>query len=137
MELVLTRETFTERSTIGELSVDGEWLAFTLEDKVRDDGVKVPGRTAIPVGRYQVIIDLSTRFKCLMPHILDVPGFEGIRIHKGNTDENTDGCVLLGLTKGKDFIGESKLAFDAFYPILQQGLQNGGTCWITIVNKEV
>lgn len=137
MELILQRETLTELSTIGKLTLDGEWLAWTLEDKVRDDGVKVAGRTAIPEGRYRVTIDLSSRFKRLMPHILDVPGFEGVRIHSGNTDADTDGCILLGLTKENDFIGNSKLAFEAFYPILQQGLQNGGEVWITIVNPVV
>lgn len=132
MELTLRRKTLTDRSTIGELTLNDEWLAFTLEDCVRAPGVKVQDRTAIPPGRYRVIIDLSNRFKRLMPHILDVPGFTGIRIHSGNTDADTDGCVLLGLTRGNDFIGESKLAFEAFYPVLQKGLENGGEVWLTI-----
>ena len=85
MELRLVRETFTAVSTIGRLMVDGLFDSYTLEDVVRD-GPKIPGRTAIPYGRYQVIIDYSNRFKRPMPLLLNVPGFTGIRIHQGNTD---------------------------------------------------
>ena len=118
MKLVLQRKVVSEVSTIGELSIDGKFECYTLEDVVRT-GPKVPGKTAIPAGDYKVIIDKSTRFKRDMPHVLDVPGFDGVRIHSGNTDADTEGCPLLGRTKGKDFVGESKLAFDAFIPKLQ------------------
>jgi len=118
MRLVLQRKWASETSTIGELSVDGVFECYTLEDVVRV-GPKVPGATAIPAGEYKVVIDMSTRFKKLMPHVLDVPGFEGIRIHAGNVSADTEGCPLLGRTKGKDFVGESKLAFDAFFLKLQ------------------
>lgn len=130
MQLLLKREILTDKSTIGELSVDDERLCYTLEDVVRPE--KVSGRTAIPIGRYCVQINLSARFKRLMPILLEVPNYTGVRIHSGNTSEDTEGCILVGLTKGTDFIGESKLAFDKFYPILQQGLQNGGEVWLTI-----
>lgn len=134
MELILQREVLTGQSTIGQLTVNGEWACHTLEDVKRPLGVKVEGKTAIPDGRYQVVIDLSARFKRLMPHILDVPNFSGVRIHSGNTSQDTEGCILIGLTRGTDFIGESRLAFEKFYPILQQGLQNGGEVWLTIQN---
>lgn len=115
MKMVLQRKIATNKSTIGELTIDGRWECYTLEDVVRAPGVKIPGQTAIPAGTYKVVVDKSTRFKRLMPHVLDVPGFDGIRIHSGNKHEDTEGCPLVGRTKGKDFVGESKLAFDAFY----------------------
>jgi len=123
MELIVNRKWFTDKSTIGELLIDNMFECYTLEDAVRP--VKIDGKTAIPEGKYQVIIDFSNRFKKLMPHVLNVPGFEGIRVHAGNTDANTEGCLLLGRTKTKDFIGESKLAIDTFIPKLEKGLKQG------------
>lgn len=120
MNLILQRKWATKVSTIGELSIDGKFECFVLEDVVRPDGVKVDGKTAIPAGTYKVIVDMSTRFKRPMPHILDVKNFSGVRIHSGNVSENTEGCLLLGRTRQVDFIGESKLAFEAFFPKLQQ-----------------
>ncbi len=113
MKLELIRQWFTEQSTIGELYINGHYECFTLEDAVRDE--KIAGKTAIPYGTYKVIIDFSNRFQRLMPHILDVPNFEGIRIHKGNTDKDVSGCVSVGLVKGKDFIGHSRDAFQSVY----------------------
>jgi hypothetical protein len=118
MRLVLQRKWATEVSTIGELLIDGRFECYTLEDAVRT-GPKVPGKTAIPAGTYKVIIDMSTRFKKLMPHILDVKGFSGVRIHSGNTSENTEGCPITGRIRKKDYVGESKLAFDVFFAKLQ------------------
>jgi hypothetical protein len=132
MKLTLLRKEFTQKSTIGSLLIDDQFFCFTLEDVVRE-GDKVNGQTAIPFGIYKVIIDFSNRFKKDMPHILDVPNFEGIRIHSGNTDADTEGCILLGFTKQRDFIGNSRLAFDAFFPKLQQGVKNGE---VTIEIKE-
>ena len=123
MKLELTRKILTNNSTIGDLLVNGEFLCYTLEDVVRT-GDKVPGQTAIPVGTYKVVIDFSNRFQKLMPHILDVPGFEGVRIHSGNTAENTEGCVLVGLTKDRDFVGQSKDAIKKLMPLLDKALQN-------------
>jgi len=123
MKLELIRKEFTEHSTIGDLLIDGQFFCFTLEDVVRD--VKIPGQTAIPYGSYEVITDYSNRFKKVMPLLLNVPGFDGVRIHSGNTDKDTEGCVLIGFTKTKDFIGESKKAFLEFLPKLQAGLKEG------------
>lgn len=124
MELKVIRKTFTDISTIGELSVNGKFFCYTLEDKVRDsnnDGdlldkgeEKVYGKTAIPKGKYEVIINYSERFKQQMPLLLNVPGFEGIRIHIGNKSEDTHGCLLLGTQKSKDFISNSKTAYTQF-----------------------
>jgi hypothetical protein len=131
MELKIIRKEFTDISTIGDFLIDGVWFSFCLEDMTRESGVKVADKTAIPEGRYRVIIDQSKRFKRAMPHILDVPGFEGIRIHAGNSAASTSGCVLLGFTKSKDWIGESRLAFNQFFDILYMALRDL-ECWITI-----
>ncbi len=122
MELKILRKEFTEKSTIGDFFIDNTFFSYCLEDMIREVGVKIPGKTAIPEGRYQVIIDQSARFKRAMPHVLNVPGFEGIRIHSGNTAASTAGCPLLGFTKSKDFIGQSVLAFNRFFDILHEAL---------------
>lgn len=116
MDIRLIRRWFTDKSTVGELFINDEFLCFTLEDKIRDE--KIKGQTAIPYGNYNVTIDFSNRFQRLMPHILDVPNFEGIRIHAGNTDRDTEGCILVGFTKGKDFVGKSRDAFTDLFEIL-------------------
>jgi hypothetical protein len=100
--------------------VDGVYECYTLEDVVRN-GTKVLGKTAIPIGEYKLIIDASVRFKQDMPHILNVPDFTGVRIHSGNTSADTDGCILLGTTwAGKDFIGNSKIAYKKFFDKLKK-----------------
>lgn len=119
MDLKLVRKIFTEQSTVGELFVDGKFECFTLEDKVRP--VKIHGETAIPEGIYEVIINFSPRFKKQLPRLLNVPNFEGILIHPGNSAVNTDGCILVGTTKSKDFIGNSRVAFKALFDKLVAG----------------
>ena len=94
MEITLKRVTFSPKFTIGRLEI-GTTTIWTLEDPVRK-GPKVYGQTAIPAGRYDVIWNVSNRFKRVMPLLLNVPGFEGIRIHTGNTVDHTEGCILLG-----------------------------------------
>ncbi|HEX6184251.1 MAG TPA: DUF5675 family protein [Pyrinomonadaceae bacterium] len=123
MDLKLVRKIFTEQSTVGELSVDGRFECFTLEDKVRP--VKVHGETAIPEGIYEVIINFSPRFKRQLPRLLNVAGFEGILIHPGNKAADTDGCILVGTTKSKDFVGNSRVAFKALFDKLVAGGKKG------------
>ena len=96
MELVLERRYLKPSYTIGCLSVCGTRFCDTLEDRVRDlkQEPKVPGATAIPAGRYEVIVNRSPRFGRDLPRLLDVPGFEGILIHRGNTAKDTAGCIL-------------------------------------------
>jgi hypothetical protein len=117
MELQLKRTDSFENSTIGELSVDGQLECYTLEDKVRP--VKIKGKTAIPAGRYEVIINYSQRFQRLLPLLLNVPDFEGVRIHPGNTAADTEGCILVGMTKEKEFIGQSRVAFERLFTKLK------------------
>src|SRR5687768_13656662 len=117
MELHVKRTDFSEQSTIGEMRVDGEFECYTLEDKVRP--VKIAGKTAIPAGRYEVIINFSQRFQRQLPLLLKVPDFEGVRIHPGNTPANTEGCILVGETKDENFVGHSRLAFDRLFEKLK------------------
>jgi len=124
MKLLLKRKHFTPLSTIGELWVDGVFQCYTLEDRYRE-GPKVSGSTCIPYGSYKVIIDRSKRFKRLMPLLLAVPGFSGIRIHNGNTDKDTEGCILVGNTKKPDFVGESRAAFGILFLLLSTAFQAG------------
>lgn len=130
MELVLTRKTFTEQSTVGELSVDGKFECYTLEDKVRKE--KIAKVTAIPYGRFRVQITYSPRFKVQMPLLMDVPGFSGIRIHTGNVAEHTDGCILVGTGKTHDRITNSRAAYAALFAKLDAAQQRNENTWITI-----
>ena len=89
-------------AALGVLSIDGVPFCQTLEDQVREipgkpvEQWKIKGQTAIPAGRYRVTIDRSDRFGRLMIHVLDVPGFSGIRVHGGNTDKDVEGCIAVG-----------------------------------------
>lgn len=117
MKLTLKRDLKTEFYTAGELSVDGTFLCWTLEDAVRTLGPKcegkVPARTAIPAGTYEVAITFSNRFKKLLPLLMNVPCFEGIRIHSGNTADDSEGCILVGLEKSASgAVFKSRAAFD-------------------------
>lgn len=118
MKLHLKRLHKTDKSTIGELTIDGKFECYTLEDIERD--VKIKSETAISKGTYTVIINQSNRFKRLMPLLLNVPNFEGVRIHAGNTNHDTEGCILVGRTRGVDFIGQSRKAYDSLFKKMQE-----------------
>jgi hypothetical protein len=133
LNLELRRIDKQEGCTIGELYVDGVFECYTLEDAVREDGVKIAGRTAIPAGVYEVVISFSNRFQKLLPLLLHVPNYEGVRIHTGNTAEDTEGCVLLGKKRLTVSITESRLAFNRFFPKLQTAINNGKNVTITII----
>src|SRR5215831_11784086 len=121
MQLQLTRKTFTDESTIGELSVDGEFECFTLEDVVRDE--KIKGETAIPAGTYEVVVNFSNRFQKLLPLLMNVRNFEGVRIHSGNTAVDTKGCILVGQTKDADLVGNSRAAFAPLFQKIQDAIR--------------
>jgi len=113
MILLLKRRYLADDYTIGSLFINGVYLCDTIEDKVRDvnqDGEfgegeeKVFGETAIPYGRYHVELSMSPKFKRELPMILDVPHFTGIRIHRGNTAEDSHGCILPGENKAKGHV---------------------------------
>lgn len=134
MELKLVRDQIGAACTLGQLYIDGRFECYTLEDQVRMGGEKVWGETAIPEGTYQVIINSSPRFKRDLPRLIDVPGFEGVLIHPGNTTADTAGCILVG--RARDLIEcrimESRLAFEPLFAKLQAALQEDGR-----VNLEV
>lgn len=121
MNINVIRKEYTPKSTIGELYVDSKFECFTLEDRVR--ALKVPGTTAIPSGHYEVTVTWSERFKRPLPLLMSVPNYEGVRIHTGNTDANTEGCLLVGKTKQRDFVGDSRVAFGELLPKIQEALQ--------------
>ena len=129
-EMLLKRRWYSDRSTIGALTL-GDFSCFTLEDRVREPGVKVQDKTAIPAGRYRVVVDFSQRFQRRMPLLLDVPMFTGIRIHSGNTAEDTRGCVLVGEWRAPDWVGDSRRAFaDLFFLI-----NTADELWIAVTDE--
>jgi hypothetical protein len=125
LDLVLERLQLDDDVTIGSLTLDGQWQCWTLEDPVREPGIKVPGNTAIPPGSYSVVITHSPRFKRLLPLLQRVPGFEGVRIHAGNTAAHTEGCILVGADRHPKSVGRSRLAFDALFVKLQAAQKTG------------
>jgi len=105
MELLLERILLTEKRTVGQIFVMDKnyptgqfWFCYTMEDTVREPFVKIPKETAIQSGRYEVVVSFSERFKKYLPLLLDVPHFTGIRIHGGNTEKDTEGCIIVGDT---------------------------------------
>lgn len=140
--LKVERDTYTKNSTIGRLYINEVFFCDTLEDVCKDlnkdgdlldkDETKVYGNTAIPAGTYKFIINMSNRFKKMMPLLLNVPGFEAIRIHFGNDKLSTDGCILVGLSRKVDFIGQSR---DAFIKLMAE-LDKYKEFEITIIDKK-
>lgn len=142
MELLLQRRYKGLTCTIGELFInDLDGLeCYTLEDVIRQvagkpvSDWKIPKQSAIPTGRYEVIITKSKRFGFETPILLNVDGFDAIRIHKGNTDADTEGCILVGRIRDRrgEAILESKLAFDALVPKIRESILKGEKVFITI-----
>lgn len=137
MELTLNRIFLGSSATIGELYVDGEHIADTLEDRVRPEGEKIYGKTAIPEGTYEMVLSYSPRFKKILPEILNVPNFTGIRIHCGNSSADSSGCVLVGTWDGEkeDWVGNSRIAFNELMSLLQKAADNKEKITITINNS--
>ena len=137
MELKLNRIFLGSSATIGELYVDGEHMADTLEDRVRPEGEKVYGKTAIPEGVYEIILSYSPRFKKILPEILNVPNFTGIRIHCGNSSANSSGCILVGTWDGEkeDWVSDSKIAFNKLMSLLEEATNNKEKITITVNNS--
>ena len=132
MKLLLKRHPTIKETTVGELFIDGVFTCYTIEDEVRD--TKVYGKTAIPKGTYKIVITMSPRFKKPLPLLLDVPNYEGIRIHAGNTHKNTEGCLIVvsSISKDQQFGYESGKALKKVQPKIQAALDRGETVEITI-----
>lgn len=124
MKLKNVRKFKGDQYTIGDLYIDNVKVCNICEDPVRvlvdknkdgdfDDAGegKVYGDTAIPAGTYNVVITYSNRFKKYLPLLIDVPGYEGIRIHPGNSNKDTHGCLLPGVNTSKGTVSESSKWF--------------------------
>ena len=135
MNIQLKRIAKKETYTIGKLYLDGVYFCDTIEDK--DRGLnqtmsindikkkKVYGETAIPTGTYKLVIAYSNRFKKNMAHILNVPGYEGIRIHTGNSAKDSLGCIIVGKNKVVGKVVESRDTYNQLFPILQKAFKEG------------
>lgn len=129
MNLTVKRVAKKDTYTIGKLYIDGVYFCDTLEDKDRglkqsDDLAyitkhKVYGETAIPTGTYNVSLTYSTKFKKILPLIENVKGFSGIRIHSGNTAQDSLGCILVGKNTVVGKVTNSRDAFNALFEKLQ------------------
>jgi len=124
-----------DSNIIGDLFIENTFFCYTLEDQLRNKDQKVYGETCIRAGRYKVVLDMSNRFKRIMPRLLDVPMFEGIRIHGGNTSKDSHGCPLVAFsTDGKRIWGSAEKELTA--TLLQWQKENPSReIWITIENK--
>jgi hypothetical protein len=138
LKLELVRSTFGENTTTGDLYADGVWECFTLEDRVRPAGVKVPGETAIPEGSYNLVITPSPRFKRRLPLLVNVPGFDGIRIHPGNSHRDTEGCLLVGegvnQFSSEPMLTKSVSAFNSLFEKLEEALAAGESITVSVRN---
>lgn len=154
MELIVNRKYKKQSYTIGELYVDGKFFSNTLEDADRglDDSMplakikelKKHSITAIPKGTYNITLDvISSRF-CTkafykqvcngkLPRLLNVKGFEGILIHAGNTDKDTDGCLLVGMNFEKGKVLKSQETFRELYKLLKDKHDKGEKITIKIL----
>lgn len=130
MEILLQRIAKKAKYTIGKLYINDQYFCDTLEDTDRSltqsmteqqiKSKKVYGETAIPTGTYRIIISYSNRFKKQMPLLLNVPGFSGIRIHTGNTEKDSLGCILVGKNKAVGKVLESRDTYSKLFSILQK-----------------
>lgn len=140
MLLEVKREPSAQGCTLGLLSVDGEFECFTLEDVVREvpeetvETWKVRGETAIPSGTYEVIVNMSARFNKQLPLLLNVPGFQGVRIHSGNVAADTEGCILVGARRTDAEVLESRLAFRSLFAKVQAAIARNEPIHIRISN---
>lgn len=134
MKLTLKRIALRPTYTIGKLYIDDAYFCDTLEDTVRDTNKsgkfdngeqKIKGKTAIPYGTYEIKWTYSPRFKKYTPQLMNVPSFEGIRVHAGNTSADTEGCLILGENKQVGKVLNSRAAINKFYPIIKEACSNG------------
>lgn len=140
--LTLVREIFEEDRTLGHLYIDGKPFCWTLEDVVRPKGVKIDRKTAIPTGTYKLAVNMSNKFKRLIVQLLNVPMFEGIRIHGGNNPEDTEGCILVAFNhKGKDKKTLKSIIFGTaekqVFDYIAKAIKKEEDVWITISNKKI
>ena len=121
--------------TVGRLFVDGKFFCNTLEDTVRDlsNEKKVYGKTAIPYGEYKVVYNWSPKFGINLPRLLNVPAFEGILIHPGNTADDSAGCILVGRNTEVGRLTESRYTSDKLNVLIEDAQRRGESITIEIV----
>lgn len=121
--------------TVGRLYVDGKFFCNTLEDTVRDLNRvrKIPGKTAIPYGEYKVVFNWSPKFGRNLPRLLNVPAFEGILIHPGNTADDSSGCILVGKNTEVGRLTESRYTSDKLNVLVEDAQRKGESITIEIV----
>jgi hypothetical protein len=142
VELALRRnEAFTKDYTAGRLYIGEEPWLYTLEDEVREVEGQPVGQwkkkaiTAIPRGRYRVILSKSPRFGRVLPEVLNVPGFTGIRMHRLNTASQSEGCIGIGKKDGNDqdaWLGNSAVAEGELIAKLNEWINCGQQVWLTV-----
>lgn len=142
MRLLLQRKYIRGDYTIGRLYVDGVFYSNTLEPTVRDlnrngkfdsGEKKIKGKTAIPYGLYRVIYNWSPKFGRNLPRLLDVPEFEGVLIHSGNSVRDTAGCILVGENKIKGGLVNSRYWSDLLNKKIDTAIQHGERVEIEII----
>lgn len=133
MNLLVNRKTLKPNQTIGEFDIDGQPFCFTCEDTVRPDGEKVQNETAIPAGRYRVRMTWSNRFKKIMPELMNVPNFAGVRIHGGNTEADTEGCILVGMHLNRAGIDTCPPAVEHIYDVIAAA-ELEEEVWLSVMN---
>jgi hypothetical protein len=129
--LQLIRESAGEQGTLGRLLVNGRFGFFTLEPD--EDRANHP---AIPVGTYRVVVTPSVRFKRMLPLVIGVPGRSGIRIHPGNVADDTDGCILLGMSQTDDSVQSSRAACELFQSAIAPALARDEPVTLTITEAK-
>ena len=138
MEIYLKRTAKRPGYTIGRLyinNMNGEPLCNTLEPQWRDYAhgeKKIKGHSAIPEGRYQVIMNFSFKKQRILPLLLDVPMFQGLRIHSGTTAKDTEGCILLGENQSKGMVFKSRYWVAQLMNLIDDAKVRGERVWITI-----
>jgi len=146
MELKLLRKEFKPTQTAGNFSVNGSPMYYTCEDKDRGlnsamsldeiKRIKVKAETAIPAGRYKIAWVYWASHKRYAPLLLNVPGFQGIFIHSGNTEADSEGCILIGFNKITSGISNSKAARIDLDKRIETAIKNGEEVYITIERAE-
>lgn len=137
MDLKLDRIVFTPTATLGKLYLNDEFFAYTCEDALRDLKAdcsgKIKNKTAIDYGKYEIVLSFSNRFQKYLPLLLQVKCFEGIRIHGGNTAENSEGCILIGADGDmKEKIWNCKAKVDRLITLLK-AIEKKEKTWIEVV----
>lgn len=135
MKLRVERLWKKDTYTIGKLYVDDKYFCNTLEDTVRDlsKEKKIPGKTAIPYGEYKVVFNWSPKFGRNLPRLLNVPAFEGILIHPGNTANDSAGCILVGKNTEVGRLTESRYTSDKLNVLIEDAQRKGESITIEIV----